>query len=186
MVTRWGDPRRFFDTAVGARATWLAQAPPCGLVVRAYPTTPQRNERAFALSKVDALFESPPVPQRLLGSSRGPITSDRSVAGWRPLSGSFPRPVVLCGTADWLRSDCPSLDSLPGAKLQSPRLSPPTHSSAWYCRLGCAPGSAALRRPQLPSTGLEPWRTAGFLRLDPARLQTARLALSAPLYGARG
>jgi len=92
--------------------------------------------------RVDVLFKSPPVPQRLLGSSRGPITSDRSVAGWRPLSVSLHRPAVLHGTAGWLRSEL----RLPSAGLEP-----------WLQ----APVSSALskRTPRRTQTGLA-WRSA--------------------------
>ena len=95
----------------------------------------------------------------MLRPTRGPITSDHSVAGWRLLSGFLHRPAVLHG------------------------------------RLGCTPGFTPLRRPRLPSTGLEPWRTAGFLRLhstpdelqtDSEPRQTARLAFQRALLWRTG
>ena len=52
-----------------------AQASAGGLVGRAQLTTPQRNERVFALLELM-------LPSASLGLSRGPITSDRYAAGW--------------------------------------------------------------------------------------------------------
>ena len=90
--------------------------------------------------RVDALSKSPLVPPRLLGSSRGPITSDHSVAGWRPLSGCLHRPTVrhgpegLAALQASLRSDdpdCPPLESNLGTLPTAPRLQ--TDSSQTVC-----------------------------------------------------
>ena len=125
-MTRWGDPRRSFDAAVGAarlgrprprRAAWW--------VGRAYPTTPQRNERAFALLRVDVLLRARPS----LSIARFVPTPNHLrpfCAGWRPLTG-FPNVPQFC-TAGWLRflaplrsddPDCPPLDSNLGGLLAS-------------------------------------------------------------------
>ena len=74
-----------------------AQASLGGLVVRAQPTTPQRNERAFALLEL-MLFSSPPVPQR-----RSDCPEARSPRTVMPLAGdsspaSLQRPTVRHGT----------------------------------------------------------------------------------------
>ena len=70
-----------------------AQASSGGLVVRAQPTTPQRNEQAFALLEL-MLFSSPPVPQR-----RSDCPESQSPRTVMPLAGdsspaSLQRPTV--------------------------------------------------------------------------------------------
>ena len=100
-----------------------AQASSGSLVVWAQPTTPQRNERAFALLEL-MLFSSPPIPQR-----RSDCPEARSPRTVMPLAGDFSpafskRPAVLHGTAGWLRSEL----RLPSAGLE-PWLQAPVSSA---------------------------------------------------------
>ena len=113
--------------------------------------------------RVDALSKSPLVPPRLLGSSRGLITLDRSGAGWRPLSG-FPQTNPQFCTARqagcaptalrWTRSLAPSSDS----RLNS--------------TLDCSPQDS------------KPRPTTGFLRLDASSTPDCALGIQrASLWG---
>ena len=95
-----------------------AQASSGGLVVRAQPTTPQRNERAFALLEL-MLCSSPPVPQRcsdcpearsprtimpLLATPLRPLSSD-------PQFGTVRQAALLAPVSSAFSSSSPTADS---------------------------------------------------------------------------
>ena len=117
-----------------------AQASSSGLVIRAQPATPQRNERVFALLELMlslrtrpslSVARTVPKPDYL-----GPFG-----AGWRPLSGSLHVPhtnAQFCAARQaWLLSQLPSplLSSAPPLTADS-RLQLPMPNPDRLCALG--------------------------------------------------
>ena len=135
----------------------------------------------------------------MLGPSRGPITSDRYVAGWRLLSGCLHRPTALHRTRTSprlqapLRSDeqqpCTGLEPLPDSEL---RCAPTSNSPALDSNLSRTPNELASGavHPDSSSTALDctELRTNSF-QLNCTRLHCTSLPawrFSTPFYRVAG